>query len=203
MMLGYSGQYAVVVPDKNMVVVINSALHSCDFYAPERYLFEYIIRAAKSPDPLPDNPEGLERLESVIHTIAEPERKQVNQLPGMALEISGKPWVFDTNTIQFRRISITFDPQSDEAQFSLAFGPGNFQGTIGLDGVYHLTKAEGFLRAYRGFWESDSTFVIDYQIVDHTERGEARLTFEAEKLTASVYGAIASVRHALTAELEK
>ena len=203
MMLGYSGQYAVVVPDKNMVVVINSALHSNNFFAPERYLFEYIIRAAKSPDTLPYNPEGFEHLESVIHTIAEPERKLVPQLPGMAFEISGKFWIFDTNPIQFRRISIAFDPQSDEAQFSLESGPSNFHGSIGLDSAYRLTKAEGFLRAYRGFWESDSTFVIDYQIVDHTERGEARLTFEGEKLTVSVYGAISGVRHDLTAELEK
>ena len=72
MALGYSGQYIVVIADKEMVVVFVSDLEEQDFYVPQRLLNDFIIPAAKSATPLPDNPEGVALLESRIEALANP-----------------------------------------------------------------------------------------------------------------------------------
>jgi CubicO group peptidase (beta-lactamase class C family) len=72
MALGYSGQYIVVVPDKDMVAVFVSGLDERDFYVPQGLLTDYIIPAAKSSKPLSDNPDGVALLESRIEALASP-----------------------------------------------------------------------------------------------------------------------------------
>lgn len=183
MALGYSGQYIVVLPDKNMVVVFTSALNAFSFFAPELLLNSYILPAAESSVPLPDNPGGEKRLQSVLHAVSHPEASPVPALPEIAHKISGKTYVFDGNPANFKRISLDFGRKKDEVIFSVSYRDRDLQVPVGLDNVYRLTKAVGYLRAYRGSWEDDNTFVIDYQIVDHSERGKIRLTFEEDKVT--------------------
>jgi CubicO group peptidase (beta-lactamase class C family) len=72
MALGYSGQYIVVVPDQDMVVVFISDLEEQDFYVPQGLLTDFIIPAAKSPTPLPNNPDGVALLESRTEALASP-----------------------------------------------------------------------------------------------------------------------------------
>jgi CubicO group peptidase (beta-lactamase class C family) len=73
MALGYAGQLIVVVPDKDMVVVFVSDLEERDFYVPQGLLTDFIIPAAKSATPLPDNPDGVALLESRIEALANPQ----------------------------------------------------------------------------------------------------------------------------------
>jgi CubicO group peptidase (beta-lactamase class C family) len=72
MALGYSGQYIVVVPDKDMVVVFVSNLEERDFYVPQELLNDFIIPAAKSSTPLPDNSAGVALLEARTEALANP-----------------------------------------------------------------------------------------------------------------------------------
>jgi CubicO group peptidase (beta-lactamase class C family) len=64
MALGYAGQFIVVVPEKNLVVVFTSELEEEDFYTPQTLLDDFIIPAAQSSAPLPANPDGVARLEA-------------------------------------------------------------------------------------------------------------------------------------------
>ena len=72
MALGYSGQYIVVVPKRDMVVVFVSDLEERDFYVPQELLEGFVIPAAKSSSPLPENPAGVTLLESHIEALANP-----------------------------------------------------------------------------------------------------------------------------------
>lgn len=72
MALGYSGQYIVVLPERAMVVVFVSDLSENDFYVPQTLLNDFIIPAAKSATPLPDNPDGVALLESRTEALANP-----------------------------------------------------------------------------------------------------------------------------------
>ncbi len=72
MALGYRGQYIVVVPDKDLVVVFVSTLPDKDFFVPESLLKQYALPAVKSSEPLPPNQKGVKALESSIETLAKP-----------------------------------------------------------------------------------------------------------------------------------
>lgn len=202
MALGYSGQYIVVLPQQNIVVVFTSALHSFNFFIPEMLLRNYIIPAAHSSKPLPDNPEGEKRLQSVLQAISNPKASPVPTLPEIAQKISGKTFVFDSNPMNFKRLSLDFRTKKDEALLTMSYRDRNFQVPVGLDNVYRLTNAVGYLRAYRGFWENDNTFVIDYQIVDFSERGKIRVTFEGDRMTVVSQEEVRGSSNTLTARLE-
>ncbi len=70
MALGYAGQFIFVVPEKEMVVVFTSDLSERDFYVPQNLLNDFIIPASQSSEPLPNNPEGVELLQSRIEALA-------------------------------------------------------------------------------------------------------------------------------------
>jgi CubicO group peptidase (beta-lactamase class C family) len=72
MALGYAGQFIFVVPEKNLVVVFTSDLAESDFYTPQNLLTGFILRAASRAAPLPENPDGQERLEERIQVLASP-----------------------------------------------------------------------------------------------------------------------------------
>ncbi|UCG79871.1 MAG: serine hydrolase [Desulfobacterales bacterium] len=72
MALGYAGQFIFVLPEQNMVVVFTSNLEERDFYVPQRLLNDFIMPAAESSTPLPENPDGIALLESSIEALANP-----------------------------------------------------------------------------------------------------------------------------------
>jgi CubicO group peptidase (beta-lactamase class C family) len=72
MALGYAGQYIVVVPEQELVVVFTSDLAEEDFYLPQELLNEFIIPAVESSGRLPANPGGVARLEACIEALASP-----------------------------------------------------------------------------------------------------------------------------------
>jgi CubicO group peptidase (beta-lactamase class C family) len=59
MALGYGGQYIVVVPEKNLIMVATSALPLNSYFVPEDLLNYYILPASESAEPLPPNPGGV------------------------------------------------------------------------------------------------------------------------------------------------
>jgi len=65
--LGYGGQRIVVIPELEMVVVITGEFSGTT----SRYLVDaFIVPAAKSSEPLPENPAGVALLESRINDVA-------------------------------------------------------------------------------------------------------------------------------------
>ena len=65
--LGYGGQRIAVVPDLELVIVITGDFSGVT----SRYLVDtFIVPAARSSEPLPDNPEALAELEARISEAA-------------------------------------------------------------------------------------------------------------------------------------
>jgi CubicO group peptidase (beta-lactamase class C family) len=56
MALGYGGQYIIVAPEEDLVVVFVSDLAEADFYVPDQFLHRYILPSIKSSEPLPEDP---------------------------------------------------------------------------------------------------------------------------------------------------
>ena len=72
MALGYAGQFIFVIPEKDMVVVFVSDLAERDFFVPWNLLNDFIIPAARSSEPLPEDPEWLALLDSMVEDLANP-----------------------------------------------------------------------------------------------------------------------------------
>jgi len=70
--VGYAGQFVFVVPEKQLVVVFNSNLDDRDFYVPQVLLIDYIIPAAISSQPIPNNPESEALLQLQIDRLSNP-----------------------------------------------------------------------------------------------------------------------------------
>jgi CubicO group peptidase (beta-lactamase class C family) len=64
--VGHEGQFIMIAPEKNMLAVFTSSLILKDFYIPLGLLAAYILPSAKSPTPLPENPDGENSVRTLI-----------------------------------------------------------------------------------------------------------------------------------------
>lgn len=71
MALGYAGQYIVVMPEQDAVVVFTSDLPESQFFVPRDLVDELIIPAMDADGPLPANPEGIARLDTALVAMRE------------------------------------------------------------------------------------------------------------------------------------
>ena len=73
MALGYAGQYIIVAPEQDLVVVFTSQLGDRDFYLPQRLFERYILSSVESSNPLAENAEGTALLQSYVKDMAGPQ----------------------------------------------------------------------------------------------------------------------------------
>jgi CubicO group peptidase (beta-lactamase class C family) len=201
MMLGHGGQYVIVHPEHKLIFAVISCLQSRDFFLPRQWYHEFVLPAVRSSSSLTENAEGSERLASIVDAVANPAPAPVPPLPPMAGMVSGKRYVFDDNPMQFKSIEVEFEGNGEEASLHLVMGRSIIRATIGLDHVYRVGHNAGRWRAYRGYWEDGNTFVIEYEVADHTERGFARMVFDGDTVGMVVSGDIRDVEIELIGRL--
>jgi CubicO group peptidase (beta-lactamase class C family) len=160
--VGRGGQRITVLPELNLVAVeTGGGFEPGDVGA-------LLIPAIKSDRPLTVNPAGVARLEAALRTSTLPlVSRPVPPLPRMAARVSGKTYEMGPNPIGLQKISLTFSPNA-EASVRLTFADGRNEGRqIGLDGVARISPngRYGLPVAVKGLWQSESTFVLDYDEV--------------------------------------
>lgn len=159
MALGWAGQYIVLVPSLDMVVVFTSDLLPNNFFAPETLLNRAIMPAALADEPLPANPDGVARLEAAIQALAGP----VNSVPDLATLVSGRPYGLGENPLGWETMVLHVGAQAAEAQIEINGGPA---APIGLDGTPRVVPASQFggpagsQVLLQGAWEDDRTFAF-------------------------------------------
>lgn len=184
---GFGDQTLWVVPNLEMVIVVTGG--SARPLA--RNLAErFILPAVKGPGPLPENPEGLARLQARVQELAQPQPRPVPPLPRTAGEVSGRVWEMEENDFGWRSFSLTFgDGDSGDAVLSLELGEKSLKLPIGLDNVFRVTEVEGVgSLAERGAWLDDRTFRYEELWLGQSTRGELRLVFEGDKVEVTATG---------------
>jgi CubicO group peptidase (beta-lactamase class C family) len=191
---GYGGQYIFVVPGLDMIVVFTGGFGDPDFPTPHRLLKTYLLPAAKSEQPLADNPQAFKQLMEEITKIQDPE-KPLSQLPDIARQISGKPFrvIGEPVTIWPEQITLTFR-DGDTYESIMVFGTGE---TIdlngGLNNVFYMNELGSggeIIHPLRGYWQDDHTFIeernfdlysdIQFTIVTYVfEDQEVNITLES------------------------
>ncbi len=185
--IGYGGQYIMVVPEKNMVVVFTSALKDTDFSKPGKLLKEYIIPAVLSDKLIPSNGAELKRLKSNSKPTADSLKPvSVPSLPEMAQKISGQTYKYDYNRFEFESFTLTFQPGKKEALLEQVVSYRERISNVGLDGVYRVTDRIDSQMAMKGHWIDKDTFRVFYKDIGNTTRGHVNITFEDKKMIYSV-----------------
>jgi CubicO group peptidase (beta-lactamase class C family) len=202
MALGFAGQFIYVVPQRSMVVVFTSGLRGDAFFVPEGLLNDYILPAARSSDPLPPNPVGVARLKASTQAAADPTPNAVAPLTETAHFVSGRTYVFEPNSLAFKRFSLNFQ-EGQPALFKLSFREKNIEVQAGLDGVFRLTHSEGYLRAYKGSWITEDTFRLSYEVVGYSENGTLEIQFEPEQATVQFNAGTTGTSMTMTARFEE
>jgi len=192
--LGRGGQRISIVPAKNLVVVFTGG----EFEPGD--IGSFIGRAIKSDKQLPEDPAAATQLATALNDATNaPAVESVSPMPPLARVISGRTWSLDGNPLDLRSFVLTF-PGGAEAQLQLDLGDRrDGPRPVGLDGVPRVSSNGrfGLPVAVSGAWESDSTFVLDYNEVGNINAYRFRFTFVGDRVTvelAEKSGAIVDAR---------
>ena len=169
---GRGGQRISVTPEKNVVVVFTGG----EFEPGD--IGAFILRAIKSDQPLPENPSAATRLAAALQDAATPPRP-VSFTPPLAKTVSGRRYTLAENPLDLKSFVLTFSG-AEAAQLQLELGHrSDPPRLIGLDGVPRVSSGGNFGLpvALSGRWESDNTFLVEYNEIGNINMYRFRLRF--------------------------
>jgi hypothetical protein len=151
---------------------------------------DQLLGAFSDPEnPLPANPEGVDRLEAAIEAVAQPpDPAAVSPLPDLARLISGKTYVFDPNPATLERVEFAFEGLAEATGFIQFGGRQPVAVPVGLDGVYRFTPGpDGRPQAYRGAWTDPQTFSLEYDGITNNDHAFLQFHFEGDEVEVSIH----------------
>jgi hypothetical protein len=183
---GRGGQRISVMPSKNIVVVMTGGgFEPGDVGA-------LLGAALKSDAPLPENPDGVARLQATVDASAKPPAPlAIQPLPPLASAISGSTYRLGTNPLGLETLSLRFRTEG-EALVTLGFKDNRSEERpVGLDGVARLSPGGklGLDVGLKGHWESEQVFVFDYDEISNINSYRIGFNFDgahAERLDVEV-----------------
>jgi CubicO group peptidase (beta-lactamase class C family) len=194
MAAGIGGQNIKVFPSVDLVLVTTGGGLEMDMIDP--YL---IATIGDWENPLPADATGVAALEAAVReTVRPPAASPLAALPETADAISARTYVFDANPL-IAWVRLDFDDQAEAAvEFSVPGEDAPRVIRVGLDGIYRASPEDARSGLARGFWEDDTTFVMDYSTLPSVEHYTFRLTFDADQVTLHirehVYGMDATLK---------
>ena len=180
---GYGGQLIVVFPEQNMVIVITSG----DGFWSRMLLEEYIIPAAVSDEPLPENLEADARLDVLSQQLEQDPEPTAppTTWPDLAHSISGQTYRLDENPLQWESFSVQFEEGSAAIEMTFT-GDIKLELPIGLYNRFLFTSIDATwlgklpvtdALGLRGSWEDDNTLIINLQALGGSEDVWIELSF--------------------------
>ncbi len=176
--MGMGGQFAICVPDKDVIVVINSDNQGKEYS--ERLifdnLFDMVIRNIEDKE-LPDNPEAQRELNEHCKTLKLAAAVGDSVSP-IADKISGKTYTLADNPMGITKLSITFNGDKGELAYTNAQGDKklpfgmceNVFDKFPQSGYSDMVGTQSGDRLYdcaaSAAWISDDTLMIKVQIID-------------------------------------
>ncbi len=188
--IGVGGQFIMVVPEENLVIVFTSKLTGAESFLPAKLLKKFILPAVIADEPIANektDQEFLDSLSTNSPNATQPE--PISKLPDMAFAISGKRYLLDTNPWQYDSLQLVFHREKDYAQISYtAKEKDRVSYQISLNNIYRFTVSNQETYAAKGYWISPVTFVLDYEMIGYSSKGKWTLTFDANDLILEEVG---------------
>jgi CubicO group peptidase (beta-lactamase class C family) len=214
MAIGYGGQYIIVYPPENLVVVFTSATSPGGLPPQETFLRNNIFNAIESDTPLPENPDAQAALGAAIERLAFPVPEAVPPLPTTATRISGQEYTFTANEFGWEALTLNF-PEGDTAELILN---GEAPLLIGLDNVGRVNDvadneaifAIGFDNILRvdpvagkepmlitGNWQNEDRFVIRIELQGRVNWYQLTLNFDGQDLQITARNGLSGTTYSL------
>ncbi|WP_394002693.1 serine hydrolase domain-containing protein [Luteimonas sp. WGS1318] len=174
---GRGGQRISVTPEKNVVVVFTGGT-----FEPGD-IGSFILRAIKSDQPLPENASAAARLATAVGDAATPPHP-VSFMSPLASTVSGKRYTLAENPLDLKSFVLTFSG-AEAAQVQLELGDrSDPPKPVGLDGVPRVSSDgnSGLPVAVSGRWESESTFLLEYNEIGNINTYRFRLRFSGDEV---------------------
>jgi len=215
MAIGYGGQYIIVYPTENLVVVFTSASTPTATSQQEVFLQNSILPAIKADEPLPENPEGMAALGAGVERLAQPVAEAVPTLPETAARISGQEYHFAANEFGWESLALTFTEETNIAQLVVNEESPLIIGLDNVDRVNHVAYAEaifaiGFDNILRvnpitgaepmlvkGSWQKDNRFVIRIELQGTVNWYQLTLTFQDQNVQVTARNGISGSSYSL------
>jgi CubicO group peptidase (beta-lactamase class C family) len=196
--LGTSGQYLIVAPEENLMVLVTNSSSDTGVFFPGKLFYDYILEAIISDEEIASNQPSQDQLAAYAEPPAlHQESQPVAELPAIALKISGETFSLEANRWNYDNFQLVFDPALDYAEFSYTakvHEAASFQ--VGLDGVYHFTETEIGEFAALGTWTSPDTFEISYQQIGYSAPAKFILTFDQDTIEVTEVSIVGSTTYA-------
>jgi CubicO group peptidase (beta-lactamase class C family) len=194
---GTGGQYILVSPEENLVVVVTSQASGMGVFKIASLFEDYIREAVVSDQPLAANVAAQNELAAASpppELITDPQ--PVPPLPSVAMAISGVTYLLEENNWNYDNFQLIFDPEADYAAFSYTARDSEVVSYhIGLDNVYHFTDTAIGTFAAVGTWTSPDTFEIWYQQIGYSNPGKWTLTFNENAIEVIEEGVTGEYRY--------
>ncbi|RFB80889.1 serine hydrolase domain-containing protein [Methylovirgula sp. 4M-Z18] len=188
---GHHGQYIIVMPAQDMVAVITGT----QSYSPQKWI-DYLSGAVVSDTALAPNAAAYGELTNQIKIAASETPSPVNPAPPIAQAISGKVYHFADNPMHLSELSLDLAGATPSYSYVINGGtettrPERVTGPIGLDGTYRLgTETKGGIRAAKGNWLDNKTFLFQFQTLGHDDERKAMVTFEDKSIEIRIEGGL-------------
>lgn len=186
---GAFGQFIVVMPDQDAVVVITG--ESSDLQGELNLVWKYLLPAIQQ-DKLPANRDAAVLLRQKLSALALPKFEENTASP-LEKDISGKTFSLSSNEKQIQSISFQFSAgvcraavKTDTATFQLFLGAGKWiTGETTKRGPYLVSAAKSSLLGLAPFkvagnyrWKDENTLELTLRYIEspHTETFTCRFT---------------------------
>lgn len=199
MALGYGGQYIMVVPNKDLVVVLTGGYH--DLVRLAVHVYPFIVKALglKTEDKaLPVNSEGTTQLQALVEELANPKASPIKELPATASAISGLPYsmvlsmVFQPranvgSTVSMKALQLDFNG-TDTFTLNLTSATDQVVTvTVGLDGLYRVSDFLTWQVAAKGEWLTPNDLRIYLKYVGDGLVERVDLNFGTGSVVGTMY----------------
>lgn len=185
MAVGYHCQVIMVLPKQDIVAVM-TAKDFCQFGK----LADEISGAVKSDQALPTDATAAEQLAKSVADVSTEKPMRVGARPASASAISGRTYKFSDNIMGVKTLTLFLADENPRYVVETFAGDPvrrHLDGPIGLDGLYRKSPPGPFgVRAAKGAWQSEQTFVFDLQYVGLGEAVTWPLTFDGDKVVLRI-----------------
>lgn len=189
--LGHSGQFIIVAPRQNLVVVATGKLSGRDVFRPvaltEEHILPAVVPAGAEGSPVDSTARSALAARSRA-PVLQPDPRDIPELNATARRISGIRFELEANPWRYSGFQLRFQPEQASAVFSYEARGRSYRIEVGLDNVFRFTNTNEERIAARGSWTAPDTFVIEYEIVGYSNVGRWVLKFEGQNLIVQETG---------------